>query len=522
MRKKYTNKKALGLHVGMREHFVTRLTAIGLLAGGLLVFLFISEQKKTIVDAYTEKGVALTENLAANSEYGFITADKIILNDLLKNLRRRKDVLYVVIAEKNVDSKIIASFNTAGIQLSAIKNVPAVTITKYLTDGKDRTYLDIVSPVTFSPSPFIEDNIFMDADIASSKPSAPKVVGYVRLGLSLSEQFKKMNATKWRNITFITVLMLIFSLYYYYQLTKAVIDPIKSFIKGAKEVRKGNLEHKVEASGSTEMVELTEEFNLAVAERKRAEDELRKARDELETKVEERTKDLVSANKELEEFNFVASHDLKEPLRTLSNYCELLRRDLGDSLQEPSSKYLKYIGSAAGQMRQLILDMLELSRLGKGSIVMTPVDMNKCMAKASENLKPLQEETNGVITWEKLPSVKGDSGQLIRVMQNITGNALKFCKERSPKVSVTSKQLNGAVQISITDNGIGMEPKYLNQIFQPFKRLHGKNQYEGSGIGLTICQRIIERHGGQITVTSECGKGSVFTITLPRLDSPQG
>ncbi len=243
--------------------------------------------------------------------------------------------------------------------------------------------------------------------------------------------------------------------------------------------------------------------HLDITERKIAEEQIRQYAAKLE-----------AINQELEEFSYVASHDLREPLRTINSYCELLQEDLGDNISADAREDLAFITDAARRMDFLIKDLLELSRAGRTEARMEMVDLNKCLEQVTSDLKTVIEETNGIIKWEPLPVVCADAGQISRVFLNLLNNGLKFRGEKTPEIKIKAQKNGPRWEISVTDNGIGIEKAYWEQIFQPFKRLHSKADYEGNGIGLAICRKIVERHGGKMTVKSEPGKGSTFTIIL--------
>jgi len=221
-------------------------------------------------------------------------------------------------------------------------------------------------------------------------------------------------------------------------------------------------------------------------------------------------------NKELEEFNYVASHDLREPLRTITSYCELLKEDIGDKLNEDAKQDIDFITDASSRMNVLIQDILQLSRAGRIEFVEEEVDLNIVFSNLIKDLKLKINESKAEIIYSKLPSVKGDAVQLSRVFQNLITNALKFQSERKPKIEITSKSDDKYCFITVSDNGIGIEKQYHNQIFSAFKRLHSRNEYEGTGIGLAICKKIVERHNGEITLESEKNIGTKFTIKLEK------
>jgi PAS domain S-box-containing protein len=229
----------------------------------------------------------------------------------------------------------------------------------------------------------------------------------------------------------------------------------------------------------------------------------------------ERTKrELVALNAELDDFTNVASHDLQEPLRILTAFSDLLPQDLGGSLPKRAAQDLRFITDAAKRMQTLIQDLLALSRAGRIIKKSEKVSLDECADRALEVLSMRVKEKGAQITRDKLPEVWGDSTLLTQLYQNLIGNALKFSGDQSPVIRLTTEEREGLPVFGVKDNGIGIESRYAQQIFQPFRRLHGRGHFEGSGIGLAICRKIVERHGGKIWVESEPGKGSHFRFTL--------
>jgi PAS domain S-box-containing protein len=254
---------------------------------------------------------------------------------------------------------------------------------------------------------------------------------------------------------------------------------------------------------------------------KLAEIELKKYRDHLEEIVSERTKDLDKAiidlkrsNQELEQFAYVASHDLQEPLRMVSSYTQLLERRYKDKLDQDAKDFITYAVDGANRMQRLINDLLEFSRVTTKGKPLVKLDLSDILGQAIANLHNKIQETGSMIVNDDLPFAYGDEGQLVRVFQNLLDNAMKFHDTETPRISVTSKVIDDKVQISISDNGIGIEKIYSERVFTIFQRLHTKADYPGTGIGLAICKRTIERHGGTIWFESESGKGTTFNFTL--------
>lgn len=232
--------------------------------------------------------------------------------------------------------------------------------------------------------------------------------------------------------------------------------------------------------------------------------------------LQEQNRRLESAIAELDEFNYVASHDLQEPLRTMSTYCGLLRNDLGKEVPARAEEDIKAILDASLRMQRLIRDLLEYSRLGHREPRQETVDLGRLLDRVRADLRAQLDATGGVVEAGELPAVRGDEMQLGRLLQNLVSNGLKFQnKGNQPRIRVDAEREGPWVSLTIQDNGIGIEGEYLDQIFKPFKRLHSVSKYEGSGIGLSVCRKIVERHGGTIAVASVPGEGTRFLLRLP-------
>ena len=249
-----------------------------------------------------------------------------------------------------------------------------------------------------------------------------------------------------------------------------------------------------------------------ITERKRAEAELRRAHEDLERKAEE----LQRSNSELEQFAYVASHDLQEPLRMVSSYTQLVLRRYGDRLDGEAKEFMAYVVDGAARMKQLIEDLLAYSRVGTRGKQFKPVPVENAVRRAIGNLRAAIEEAGATVTYDALPTVAADDVQLAQLFQNLIGNALKFRAASVPRIHVSAKEQEGEWEFGVHDNGIGIEPQYFERIFMVFQQLHTKGEYPGTGIGLAICKKVVERHGGRIWVDSKPGEGSSFLFTLPK------
>lgn len=300
---------------------------------------------------------------------------------------------------------------------------------------------------------------------------------------------------------------LILGLTYYF--TYSITKPIAVLISSVNIIAQGNLNHKAEITSQDEIGELSKSFNLMT-------ESLIESTVNLERIVEERTRELEQSNAELEQFAYIASHDLQEPLRTISRFLELLSLKYHDQIDLKASEFIDFAIEGAVRMQQQIEDLLEYSRVGTRGKSFEKTDLADVLEQALLNLQITIGEENATITYDKLPVLKIDSIQFLQLFQNLIGNSIKFRKDVPPLIHISSKTTSKSHMISITDNGIGIDKSYFARIFQIFQRLHTTKEYPGTGIGLAICKRIVERHNGRIWVESALEKGSTFYIELPK------
>jgi PAS domain S-box-containing protein len=260
-------------------------------------------------------------------------------------------------------------------------------------------------------------------------------------------------------------------------------------------------------------------FAHDITERRQLAERTKQLNEELERRVQERTAELVRSNAELQQFAKIAAHDLQEPLRTIEGYANLLAKRYKGKLDSDADEFIEFILDGAGRMILLIQGVLTHSGIGATDLKpVESVDVNEILDTVRRNLQLSMRESGAKLEYSNLPEVVANKSELLQLFQNLIGNAIKYRGERAPVIKVSAEENVHEWVFSVEDNGIGIDPKYAEKIFDMFARLHGKTQYEGTGIGLAICKKIVETHGGRIWVQSEPGRGSIFLFTLHRFN----
>jgi len=288
-------------------------------------------------------------------------------------------------------------------------------------------------------------------------------------------------------------------------LHRLLIAPLASLAEQVRQVASGDFQHEIDVHGPHETVMLGEDVN---AMRRRIVQEL--------ATLDAASAELQRSNSELEQFAYVASHDLQEPLRKVASFCQLLQRRYGGQLDERADQYIEFAVDGAKRMQGLINDLLAFSRVGRITRERTLVDLNEAVRKVVDSFSERIEETGARVEVGELPSVRGEATLLSAVFQNLISNGLKFKGPSDPVITIGAERDGaGLWKFSVHDNGIGIEPEYADRIFVIFQRLHPKDAYPGTGIGLAMCRKIVEYHGGTIWLKTDVDAGTVFEFTLP-------
>jgi signal transduction histidine kinase len=295
-------------------------------------------------------------------------------------------------------------------------------------------------------------------------------------------------------------------------LGRAVLRPVSGLVAEVRDVVSGDVQRPVHAGGPREIAELGADVE---AMRCRILQDLDDAQ-ATNRQLDEQAQELERSNRDLEQFAYVASHDLQEPLRKVSSFCQLLQRRYAGQLDERADQYIAFAVDGAQRMQQLINDLLAFSRVGRTTESFATVDLGAVAAAAAAQLESAREEASGEFRIAGLPSVSGDAGLLQSLLVNLLGNGLKFRREGVPPVIRVDARRDGSTwEITVADNGIGIDPEYGEKIFVIFQRLHGREVYPGTGIGLALSKKIVEFHGGRIALVPGSGPGTTISFTLP-------
>ncbi|HEY0638647.1 MAG TPA: ATP-binding protein [Pseudonocardiaceae bacterium] len=295
-------------------------------------------------------------------------------------------------------------------------------------------------------------------------------------------------------------------------LRRAVTTPLSSLAAEVRAVVSGDAHRRVRGDGPAEIVELGYDID---AMRRHILTEL-DALEQAHRRLDEQARDLERSNRDLEQFAYVASHDLQEPLRKVSSFCQLLQRRYSGQMDERADSYIEFAVDGARRMQQLINDLLAFSRVGRLTTGFADVDLNAVADTALSQLSTAREEAGAEITVRELPTVRGESGLLLLLLTNLIGNALKFHRPGVPPVvEVSAEPHDDGWEIAVADNGIGVEPEYADKVFVIFQRLHAREEYSGTGIGLAMAKKIVEYHGGRIWIDPGRTDGATVRFTLP-------
>ncbi|NED57435.1 HAMP domain-containing protein [Micromonospora aurantiaca] len=306
-------------------------------------------------------------------------------------------------------------------------------------------------------------------------------------------------------------------------LDRILIRPLADLVGQVREVADGDYRHRIEGSGPPEFRRLADDIDQMRMKIARELDEVREARERIEwvnSQLQKQAEELTRSNRDLEQFAYVASHDLQEPLRKVASFCQLLQRRYAGQLDERADQYIAFAVDGAQRMQRLINDLLAFSRIGRLTTGFTEVDLNKVMGDVAGQTEAALQYADADLTWGEMPTIRGEEPLLTNLLVNLVSNSVKFRRpDVPPKVHVSARLVDGEWEISCRDNGIGIEPEFADKIFVIFQRLHSKDAYPGTGIGLAIVKKIVEYHGGRVWVDTDADEGTTIRFTLPALEA---
>ncbi len=511
-----------------------RLTQISMMTTGLALLLMsgalITDEliafRRSLVGSLTGKA----KIIGSNSTAALLFDDRKAASENLASLRTSRHIVHAVMYAQ--DGMVFATYHRDKTLMKFI--APLVPSTQEEGHDFGMNRLSLFQPILFEGDPI--GTIYMQSDLEELYSRLQWYGGMVIvvIGLSLFAAFllvSRLQQAITKPLQDLVGLMQKVSAHKDYSVRSSTgtYDELDSLAEGLNEMltqiqsRDAELEQHRDHLES-EVAIRTEQLQQELAERKRAEEDLKNFAARLE-----------KSNKELEEFAYVASHDLQEPLRKVTAFGEQLKTKYGKELGEKAGDYLERMQSAARRMQNLINNLLTYSRVTTKAQPFVPVDLGSVAQEVLSDLEVRIEQTNGRVDVGDLPTTDADPLQMRQLFQNLIGNALKFHRENEPPVvtirsalitgSGTGGEQSGAdgdlCRITVEDNGIGFEDKDADRVFGLFQRLHGRSEYEGTGIGLAICRKIVERHGGTITATSTPGQGATFIIGFP-VKQPKG
>ncbi len=458
---------------------------IVLIVGGSISLFFIREGRNEILSSYEKKSRQLTDlvsQIIINDVY-FLDTHAIRMH--LQDARINPDVIETYVMDG--EGKILSDGTPQNI-------------------WSDRKLQDPFSQKILKAKSWISS--FEDKVLKVGGPihlPDGSVVGYLQMGFSLERSHQIIQHTTQMNIL-ITFFCLAIGAFLAFVISATFTKPIYKLLEATQEIKKGNFKVRVLDRKNDELGALADSFNQMV-------EELEKNT----SSITQLNESLKRSNKELEQFSYIASHDLQEPLYIIASFVDSIREKYGVNLDKNILHLLDRIQKASERMGFLIKDLLEFARVNTRARPFEEVELNPLIQEVISELEIRIQESGAEIQVEKLPRVYADKIQMQQLFQNLISNAIKFRKkDLPPRIAIQAlSSAEGFVQVSVKDNGIGFEKEYTDKILEPFQRLHSRSEYEGSGLGLAICRKIVSRHKGHIMAQSVPDQGSTFVVTLP-------
>ena len=461
-----------------------------------LSWTFVSQTNQWFVENLSEKGLSETDELARKSVPALAHRDTDQFGQLIAARFRDAEVAYLgaIDSEGNVFEEKLRRSRFHAIPPAVLKSAQSAPGPVSLTVA-DR----MLQPTYFFMTPVLD-----------GKESRQDRLGAIVLGIS--SHFLRRDAQEiFRIILPFAAGAVIVSCVLVFVLLERGLRPLADVARLTAQIAQGDFSQRIKLTRKDEIGVLAQSFNAMAEALEEREAKGREAEKALARKAEE----LSRSNTELQHFLYIASHDLQEPLRAVASYVQLLARRYKGKLDREADEFIAFAVDGATRMQALINALLDYSRLGTKGKPFEPTNCEKIVQVALKNLQSVVEESKAIVTHDRLPTVMGDAIQLGQLFQNLIANAIKFRGDKPPAIHVWAEPNGKEWRFSVRDCGIGIDPQYFERIFVIFQRLHSKEEYPGTGIGLTLCKKIVERHGGRIWVESEPAKGATFRFTIP-------
>ena len=450
--------------------------------------LFVYNDIKTYNKSMIENKNSIAEIVGVNSISPILFNDKETASQILMNLKNNPSILNAAIFDK--DGIKFAQYD--------MNRIPFLFPPPDNEADEDVDFIDQKYMVVY--------RIVQNGEFIGTVMIRSKIVGFDEI---------LINYMKVAGSVLLGALLVAFVVSSFFQ--KQITQRIQSLMNKTKEITStGNYSNRVYLGGMDEIGVLSKEFNNMLDQIQKMQNSLREANSDLEERVKERTAKLERSNQELEQFAYVASHDLQEPLRTISNFVTLLEKKYPKNGDDDNYRYFQFILKATARMQNLIKDLLEISRVGR-NVHFAPVDCNKIMLDLMAEMEVSIKENNAGIHFSDLPVLIASEIELKRIFQNLISNALKFKKaQTAPNIIIRSQENESEFIFMVEDNGIGIKEEYTNKIFNIFQRLHSASEYPGTGIGLATCKKIAALHNGRIWVESAYNVGTTFYFSISK------
>ena len=467
----------------LRRQLILGVSLVHALLMTVFIYELVAREQDFLQRQALDQATSLARTLATNSVVWTLAHDLAGLEELAESLERYPDLHYAMLLDTRGQVLAHSQPDIAGLHVldpTSRRLIGAAPELQVLYKGND--LVDVAAPVL----------------------AGEELVGWARIGLG-QERVRANLAQVVINGLWFTLAAILAGIAFAWFMARGLTRDISTLVRAAESIRRGLGRERARLDRPDELGQLAADF-----------DRMLDTLDERERRLKAKTEELTRSNAELERFAYVASHDLQEPLRMVGSYVQLLARRYQGRLDADADDFIHYAVDGATRMQQLINDLLAYSRVGTRGGAIVPTDCNQVLADALFNLSHGIQASGARISHAPLPTVPADASQLTQVLQNLIGNAIKFHGEAPPQIHVSARDEDDCWRFSVRDQGIGVAPQDAERIFQIFQRLHSREEYPGTGIGLSICKRIVERHGGSIGVVSEPGAGAEFWFTLPK------